>query len=60
VFDGDTKERVKHLCDLIAKEQDHQRFSLLISELNQLLEHSGSKERASPLIGSGPSQDRKP
>jgi hypothetical protein len=38
VFDGELKERIKQLCDLIAKEQDHQRFSLLIAELNQLLE----------------------
>jgi len=38
VFDGESKDRIKQLCDLIAKEQDHQRFSLLIAELNQLLE----------------------
>ena len=38
MFDGESKERIKQLCDLIAKEQDHQRFSLLIAELNQLLE----------------------
>jgi len=38
VFDEESKERIKQLCDLIAKEQDHQRFSLLIAELNQLLE----------------------
>jgi hypothetical protein len=38
VFDGELKGRVKQLCDRIAKEQDHQRFSLLIAELNQLLE----------------------
>ena len=38
MFDGPSKERIKQLCDLIAKEQDHRRFSLLIAELNQLLE----------------------
>ena len=38
MFDGESKERIKQLCDLIAKEQDHQRCSLLIAELNQLLE----------------------
>ncbi len=40
---GDSKERVKELCDQIAKEQDRNRFSELISELNQLLEKTGSK-----------------
>lgn len=38
VFDEESKERIKQLCDLIAKEQDQRRFSLLIAELNQLLE----------------------
>lgn len=38
MFDEQSKERIKQLCDLIAKEQDQQRFSLLIAELNQLLE----------------------
>ena len=38
MFDEASKERIKQLCDLIAKEQDHRRFSLLIAELNQLLE----------------------
>jgi hypothetical protein len=38
VFDEASKERIKQLCDLIAKEQDQRRFSLLIAELNQLLE----------------------
>lgn len=43
MLDGDSKERVKELCDQIAKEQDRNRFSELISELNQLLEKSSSK-----------------
>lgn len=38
MFDGASKERIQQLCDLISKEQDHRRFSLLIAELNQLLE----------------------
>lgn len=42
MLDDQSKERVKQLCDQIAKEQDRNRFSLLISELNQLLEKSGS------------------
>ena len=43
MLDGESKERVKELCDQIAKEQDRHRFSELISELNQLLEKTGSK-----------------
>ena len=38
MFDEASKERIKQLCDLIAKEQDQRRFSTLIAELNQLLE----------------------
>ena len=38
VFNEQSKERIRQLCDLIAKEQDQRRFSLLIAELNQLLE----------------------
>lgn len=33
-----SKKRVKELCDQIAKEQDHKRFSLLIAELNDMLD----------------------
>lgn len=39
------KQRVKDLCDQIANEKDHGRFSLLISELNQILEQSGTRIR---------------
>jgi hypothetical protein len=38
MLDELSKQRVKELCDLIAKEQDHHRFSVLIAELNQLLD----------------------
>jgi len=38
VLDDLSKKRVKELCDQIAKEQDHKRFSLLIAELNQMLD----------------------
>jgi len=38
VLDEVSKKRVKELCDQIAKEQDHKRFSVLISELNQVLD----------------------
>lgn len=60
MFEGETQDRIKHLCDLIAKEQDHHRFSLLIAELNQLLEASDSKGSVDPLRGGGPPHDRKP
>jgi len=38
MLDELSKQRVKHLCELIAKEQDHQRFSVLMKELNDLLD----------------------
>jgi hypothetical protein len=43
VLDEGSKQRVKDLCDQIAKEQDRNRFSQLISELNYLLEQSGTR-----------------
>ncbi|MFZ0732257.1 MAG: hypothetical protein WAM79_08035 [Candidatus Sulfotelmatobacter sp.] len=33
---------MKDLCDQIAKEQDHKRFSDLIAELNQLLDSANT------------------
>jgi hypothetical protein len=38
MLDEQSKQRVKQLCDLIAKEQDHHRFSRLVEELNRLLD----------------------
>ena len=38
MLDDSSKQRVKDLCDQIAKEQDQKRFSVLIHELNQLLD----------------------
>jgi hypothetical protein len=38
MLDEPSKQRVKQLCDLIAKEQDHHRFSSLVEELNRLLD----------------------
>lgn len=38
-----SKQRVKILCDKIAKEEDRDRFSKLISELNELLESADSR-----------------
>ena len=35
-----SKQQVKDLCDRIAKEQDHKQFSVLIAELNDLLDRS--------------------
>jgi hypothetical protein len=59
MFDEFSKQRVKHLCDQIAKEQDHQRFSLLVAELNDLLEgFDPAKKRE---VDGGPSSPfRKP
>ena len=45
MLNDSAKQRVKDLCDQIANEQDHGRFSLLISELNQILEQSGTRIR---------------
>ena len=61
MFDGQSKQRIKQLCDLIAKEQDHQQFSLLIAELNQLLEDvqpvSGRSGGVAPIPPSSGSPD---
>lgn len=38
MFNEESKERIKQLCESITKEQDQRRFSLLIAELDQLLE----------------------
>lgn len=38
MLDEQSKQKVKELCDRIAKEQDHKHFSVLIAQLNQLLE----------------------
>ena len=38
MLDEVSKKRVKELCDQRAKEQDHKRFSVLIRELNQVLD----------------------
>jgi hypothetical protein len=40
MLDEHEKQRVKELCERIAKEQDHKQFSILIAQLNQLLEQS--------------------
>jgi hypothetical protein len=35
----DERERMHFLCEQIAKEQNHDQFSKLVQELNELLEH---------------------
>jgi hypothetical protein len=40
MLDENEKQQVKELCERIAKEQDHHQFSMLIAQLNQLLEQS--------------------
>lgn len=41
MLDEPARQRVKEICELILKEQDHKRFSVLIAELNQLLDGVG-------------------
>ena len=53
MFNEQSKERIKQLCESITKEQDQRRFSLLIAELDQLLEklqptRTGSADSAAP------------
>jgi hypothetical protein len=40
MLDEQEKHQVKQLCERIAKEQDHDQFSILIAQLNHLLEQS--------------------
>ena len=40
MLDEQSKEQLKDLCDRIAKEQDHKQFSLLLAQLNDLLDRS--------------------
>jgi hypothetical protein len=46
MLDEHEKQRVKELCERIAKEQDHNQFSILIAQLNQLLEKSELRTNA--------------
>ena len=48
MLDEQPKQRVKELCDLIAKEQDHHRFSSLVAELNRLLDDCYPTRPADP------------
>lgn len=54
MLDDISKQRVKELCDLIAKEQDQKRFSVLIQELNQLLDgfQTGTEKDGRPDLAS--------
>jgi hypothetical protein len=66
VLDDGSKQRVKDLCDLIAREQDQKRFSMLIQELNQLLDgvqtSSGepSQKPTTPLSKNSPDSSSSP
>jgi len=46
MLDEQEKHQVKELCERIAKEQDHNQFSTLIAQLNQLLEQSELRTNA--------------
>ena len=50
MLDEQSKQQLKSLCDRIAKEQDHEQFSVLIKQLNDLLD--GTNHRR-PHDGSG-------
>lgn len=39
----DERERMQILCERIAKEQDHKKFSELVSQLNDLLDNKGRR-----------------
>jgi hypothetical protein len=39
----DERERMTLLCELIATEQDHQKFVRLVQELNDLLDNKESR-----------------
>ena len=47
LLDEPSKQRVKELCDQIANEQDRNRFSELVAELNQLLDAADSSAQRS-------------
>jgi hypothetical protein len=44
----DERERMAILCERIAKEQDRQKFTRFVQELNQLLEAKERRFRARP------------
>jgi len=46
MLDEQEKHQVKELCERIAKEQDHNQFSTLTAQLNQLLEQSELRTNA--------------
>jgi hypothetical protein len=56
LLDDEAKQRVKELCDLIAKEQDHRHFSVLLEELNNVLDgvqpinHKDGNHNTSPSL----------
>lgn len=52
MLDEASKIKVKHLCDQIAKEQDRDRFSSLVAELNKILE--AAEARASDISKRNP------
>lgn len=53
MLDEQSKQKVKDLCDRIAKERDQKQFSILIKQLNDLLD--GSDLRPNDGYGSGSS-----
>jgi len=53
----DERERMAILCERIATEQDRQKFTQLVDELNELLDHKDERLRlkqSSPSLGPEP------
>lgn len=49
MLDEASRNKVKQLCDQIAKEQDRDRFSILVAELNRILEAADGQAAGSEL-----------
>ncbi len=54
MLDETSKRRIKELCNAIANESDHDRFSQLVGELNQVFDTAESHfEEAPPILPIG-------
>lgn len=60
MLDEQEKHHVKELCERIAKEQDHDQFSILIAQLNQLLEQSELRSDAARKLFPSPKKSSRP
>jgi hypothetical protein len=58
MWDDLSKERLKDICNRIANEKDHKEFSILIAELNRLLDPSRDERGKQNVSLSSPSNPR--